>query len=147
MWPRVAGLRAFAFGSPGEMRERLTALVLTGTKTATAGLFVRDYQNEDEALETIGERQVVLGSTETPVAVVEITRLECHAFAKVPWEFANAEGEGFTSIAHWQQAHLDHWTSQMLEISDDTIVVCVWFKLVATEIFGNFGTKSNQPIV
>jgi uncharacterized protein YhfF len=38
MWARVNELRTLGLGTPGDMRADLNALVLAGTKTATAGL-------------------------------------------------------------------------------------------------------------
>lgn len=128
-WPRVNGLRAFDLGTPGEMQDRLTALVLAGTKVATAGLWKFDYEAEDEALDAVGERQVLLHSGE-PAAVVEITRLQTHRFADVPWEFAEAEGEGFTSTQHWRDGHRSFYESIGVDVSDDDLVVCCWFRVV-----------------
>lgn len=129
MWPRVNGLRAFSFGTSGEMQDRLTALTLAGTKAATAGLWKTDYEAEGEALEEVGERQVLLHNDQ-PVALVEITRLETHRFADVPWEFADAEGEGFTSTEDWREGHRSFYERIGVEASDDDLVVCCWFKVV-----------------
>lgn len=84
------------------MRDRLNALVLAGTKTATAGLWKDEYEPHEEAVDVVGERQVVLDSNDEATAMVEITRVETHRFADVPWEFALAEGEGFRDIEHWR---------------------------------------------
>ena len=135
MWPRVEGMRAFSLGTAGEMRDRLTALVLAGTKTATAGLWRDEYQPEGEALDEVGERQVLLGSDDEPVAVIEITRVETHRFADVPWDFADAEGEGFTSIEHWRDGHRSFYAAQGTQVTDDDLVVCVWLRVI--DVLGN----------
>jgi uncharacterized protein YhfF len=57
------------------MRDRLNALVLSGSKTATAGLWRAEYEPEGEDVERVGERQVILDSRGAPAAVVEITRV------------------------------------------------------------------------
>jgi uncharacterized protein YhfF len=132
MWPRVGGLRAFGLGTPGPMRERLTALALAGEKVATAGLWQQDYVDEGEALDDVGEHQALLGSDGTAVATVEIVRVEVHPFASVPWEFARDEGEGFTSIEDWRQRHSEHWRDQGVEVDGDSLVVCAWFRVVAS---------------
>ena len=36
------GMPAWGFAYPGELRDRLTALALDGTKVATAGLAIRE---------------------------------------------------------------------------------------------------------
>ena len=130
MWPRVDGMRAFGLGRPGAMRDELTALVLDGKKTATAGLWCVEYEPEDEALDEVGERQVLLGSDEQPVAIVEVTRLEVHAFVAVPWEFADAEGEGFNSVEHWRAGHRSYYAAEGIDVADHDSVVCTWFRVV-----------------
>jgi uncharacterized protein YhfF len=42
------------------MRDRLNALVMAGKKVATAGLWRVEYESGSEALDTVGERQVML---------------------------------------------------------------------------------------
>ena len=132
MWPRAEGLRAFSFGDPGPMRRRLTALALAGTKVATAGLLQQEYVDEGEAIEVIGERQALLGDDDHIAAVIEITRVETHRFGEVPWEFADAEGEGFRSIDHWREGHRSYYAQQAIAVDDSTSFVCVWFRLVDT---------------
>ncbi len=130
MWPRADGLRTLSFGDAGPMRRRLTALTLAGTKVATAGLWQQDYLDEGEAIDVVGERQAVLGNDDRVVAVVEITRVETYRMDAVPWEFAQAEGEGFTSIEHWYSGHSSYDARHGIAVDDDTIFVCVWFRVV-----------------
>lgn len=130
MWPKAEGLRAFAFGDAGEMRQRLTALALAGTKVATAGLLQQDYRDEGEELDAVGERQALLDDDDTVVAIVEITRVEVLAMRDVPWEFADAEGEGFTSIEHWRSGHASYFAKDGIAVDEDTMFVCVWFRVV-----------------
>lgn len=133
MWPRVGELRALELGSPGEMQDRLNALVLAGEKVATAGPWEQDYVNEDEALEEVGERLVLLGADGQSLALVEVTRVETRRFVDVPWEFAAAEGEGFDSIEHWRAGHRTFFAGQGLTIDDDDLMVCVWFRLIGAD--------------
>jgi uncharacterized protein YhfF len=130
MWPRAEGLRAFSFGDPGPMRRRLTALALAGTKVATAGLLQQDYIDKNEAVEEVGERQALLGNDGHVAAVIAITRVQLHGFCDVPWEFANAEGEGFTSIEHWRDGHRSYYAKQGIDVGDSTRFVCVWFRIL-----------------
>jgi uncharacterized protein YhfF len=113
------------------MQDRLNALVLAGEKVATAGLWRNEYVDEGEPLEVVGERQILLdGVEEQPLAVVEITRVEIHPFAEVPWEFADAEGEGFESIEHWRDGHRTFYANEGITVGDDDLVVCVWLRVV-----------------
>ena len=130
MWPRVGDLRGFELGAPGEIQERLNSLVLAGEKRATAGLWNEDYVGEGEALDEVGERQALLDDDGRLIAIIEVTRVDQVRFIDVTWEFAQAEGEGFTSVDDWRAGHREYWTSQGIEIDDDTPVVCVWFEVV-----------------
>src|SRR5215469_1359645 len=53
VWGRIGGRRVMLFGTPGAMRQQLIALVLSGQKTATAGLFDQEYEQEHEQLEHV----------------------------------------------------------------------------------------------
>ncbi|MFD6609568.1 ASCH domain-containing protein [Micromonospora chalcea] len=137
MWPRIGGLRALALGTPGELRTRLNTLVLSGVKTATAGL-VQEYDDENEELEYVGERLVLVDDNDAFVGVVEVTGVEVVRFADVPWDFARAEGEGDRSIEEWREGHGSYWARQGTPVTDDTRIVCLRFRLVSTE--GSVGT-------
>jgi uncharacterized protein YhfF len=112
------------------MRDRLNGLVLEGKKVATAGLWCHDYELDGEAIDEVGERQVLLDSDEQPIAKVVVERVETYRFADVPWEFADAEGEGFDSVDDWQRGHRSYYAAEGVEVSDDDEVVCVWFSVV-----------------
>jgi uncharacterized protein YhfF len=112
------------------MRDRLTTAALTGLKTATGALLQQEYLDEEESVELPGERQVLLDSDEAVAAIVEITRVETHRFIDVPWEFARDEGEGFTSIDHWRSGHRSYYEQDGVLVSDDSLFVCTWFRVV-----------------
>ncbi len=130
MWPRIGGLRALALGTPGDLRSRLNSLVLGGVKTATAGL-LDEYAEEDEELEHVGERLVLVDDADSLVAVVEVTSVEVTRFAEVPWDFARAEGEGDRSIEEWRAGHAAYWARVGTPVTDDSQIVCVRFRLVS----------------
>ena len=125
------------FGSRGEMRRWLTALVVAGKKTATAGLLA-DYEVEGEVVPGAGSRSLVVDDDEMVIGVLITVRLEQRRLADVPWEFAEAEGEGFTGVGHWRSGHEAFWQRESVPLirqlrdpgfvlDDDTIVVCEWF--------------------
>ncbi len=130
VWGRVAGRRVIELGTPGAMRDELNALVLAGHKTATAGLLAEDYEAEAEALEHIGEQLVLLDNLGQPIALVEVDDVEVHPFASVSWAFADAEGEGFTSIVDWRSGHQRYWHTTGRTVSETTPVVCLRFHVV-----------------
>jgi uncharacterized protein YhfF len=117
-------------GTPGRVRTWLTDLTLSGTKTATAGLLSLDYEAEGEELEHIGEHLVLAGNSGERVGEIEITRVDLTPFAEVSWEFAKAEGEGYTSTADWRETHRRYWEEQGCAVHDTTTVVCLRYHLV-----------------
>jgi uncharacterized protein YhfF len=131
MWPRVDGLRTLELGSPGEQRTRLNDYVLHGTKRATAGLAV-EYEEEGEPVEEVGEVLVMLGNEGDEVGRIRVTHVVVRRFDEVPWEFADAEGEGFTSVEDWRRAHRGHWEREGRTVTPDTGVVCVSFDLLSS---------------
>jgi uncharacterized protein YhfF len=131
MWPRVDGLRTLELGSPGEQRTRLNDYVLDGTKRATAGLAV-EYEEEGEPVEEVGEVLVMLGNEHDEVGRIRVTEVVTRRFDDVPWEFTDAEGEGFTSVEDWRRAHRGHWEREGRTVTPDSPVVCLSFDLIAS---------------
>lgn len=130
MWKRVDGMRAFGFAEPGEFRDELTALVLAGKKTATAGVWRVDYEPDEEEIDKVGERQVVLDSLEQPTAIIEVTRVESYPFLEVPWELAQDEGEGFDSIEDFRTGYRRYFEAMGVTLADSDLMICMWFKVV-----------------
>jgi len=128
-WPRVDGLRGLELGTPGELRARLNGLVLAGTKRATAGL-LSEYDEEGEELEHVGEHLALLDDDGNRVGTVEVTSLEFHPFIEVPWDFADAEGEGSTDLEDWRAGHRRFWERVGTPVDDDTPIACLRFVLV-----------------
>ena len=108
---------------------RLNDLVLAGLKTATAGTLA-DYEREGEAFEHVGEHLALLDDRGSSVATVEVTAVAVLRFADVDWVFAQSEGEGFTSLEHWRQAHADFFSATGVPVDDDSSIVCLSFRLV-----------------
>jgi uncharacterized protein YhfF len=121
-------MRTLEIGTPGAMRDRLNQLILEGTKRATAGLVV-DYEREGEELECTGETLALVDNDGHGIATVTVTRVVTTTFGEVPWEFAQSEGEGDTSIEEWRAGHRRFWTAEGEVIDESTRVVLVWFRL------------------
>ncbi|TDD53321.1 ASCH domain-containing protein [Saccharopolyspora elongata] len=127
MWPRVNGMRTLELGTPGGLRGELNALVLAGTKTATASLLA-EYAEEGEELESPGERLALLDDHGAVLAELRVTAVTTVAFGEVPWEFAEAEGEGYADLDHWRRAHLRYWQeTEGRRVDETTPVVCMHF--------------------
>jgi uncharacterized protein YhfF len=134
------GMPAWGFAFPGPLRDALTALALDGTKTATSSLAV-DFVVEGAMPARAGDLEVLLDSAGQPVAIVEITKVALSTIALVDDEFALAEGEGFADAAEWREAHERFWNGYIgdlrtglrdpgFELTDSTVVVCEWFRVV-----------------
>jgi uncharacterized protein YhfF len=110
------------------MRDRLNGLVLAGHKRATAGV-LDEYEQEGEVVEHVGERLALLDSDGQQIATVEVTSVEIAAFSDVPWELAQAEGEGHRDLEHWREGHRRFWTDHGLPVQDETSIVMIRFRL------------------
>lgn len=95
---------AWAFGATPKQADKLLALVLSGTKTATAGA-LWDYQAEGEELPAPGALGIVTDGRGVPQALVVMTQVEIVPFDEVSAEHAYLEGEGDRSLATWRQVH------------------------------------------
>jgi uncharacterized protein YhfF len=95
---------AWSFGASAEEADALLALVLDGTKTATASAHA-DYATEGEPLPEPGTLGIVLDGAGNPRALVETTDVRVVAFDEVDAEHAHLEGEGDRSLAHWRAEH------------------------------------------
>jgi uncharacterized protein YhfF len=111
-----------------ELRRNLVDAVLRGEKTATAGLRAEYGPYADERLPSVGDRCVLLGFDDEPVAVVETTEVRVLRVADIDLAFARDEGEGFETVADWRRAHEEFWADT--EITDDTMVVAERFRIV-----------------
>ena len=126
------------FGFPGPLRDALVGAILRGDKVSTTGLY-EEYVREGTAVEEVGRRELVVDSDGRGVAVIETTELEVKRMGDVDVQFAIDEGEGFTTVAEWRDAHVAFFTGPEMtaalgeppvEIDDDTLVVCARFRLV-----------------
>jgi len=123
----VSGLPPFELGyARTELRRQLVDAVLRGEKTATAGL-LSEYEAEGERPNAAGDRCVLLGCDDEPVAVVEVTESRVVAATEIDEQFARDEGEGFDSVEEWRIAH-ERFFNQ--PIGPDTRIVAVRFRVL-----------------
>jgi len=64
------------------------------------------------------------------VGTLEVTRAEVLRFADVPDEFALAEAEGDLNASDFRASHLAFWARVGETVTDDTLVVTVYFNLL-----------------
>ena len=117
----------FGLGYPRtELRRQLVAAVLAGEKTATAGL-AEEYAAEGEAVPSAGDRFVLDGFDEEPVAIVEVTDARVVPASEIDVQFARDEGEGFETVDDWRVAH-ERFFERTIE--PETEIVAIRFRVV-----------------
>ncbi|GAA1324127.1 hypothetical protein GCM10009592_07200 [Brachybacterium rhamnosum] len=122
---------AWAFGATPEHADGLLALVLDGTKSATASSLA-DYDEPDsEPMPVVGLLSVILDGAGAPRAVLEVTGVDVVPFDEVTAEHAHAEGEGDRSLAAWREIHERFWRDYSAAgFAPDMPVVCERFRVV-----------------
>ena len=123
---------AWSFGASPEQADALLALVLDGSKTATAGA-LWDYESDGEPLPEVGTLSILLDGSGHPRALIEITGVEVTAFDEVDEEHARLEGEGDLSLAYWRDVHRRFFTDVATHgrpIDGSTPVVLERFRVV-----------------
>ncbi len=122
---------AFSYGASPEQSDELLALVLDGTKTATASA-LRDYETEDEQLPEPGTMSILLDGAGHPRALVEVTDVSVVPFDEVTEEHAFLEGEGDRSLAQWRETHEEFFSQSAPDsgFSPDLPVVLERFRVV-----------------
>ncbi|MEO7266840.1 MAG: ASCH domain-containing protein [Candidatus Limnocylindria bacterium] len=135
------GFQVIGFGLPGsDLRRELVRLVLSGRKTATAGLAV-EMKLDGEIVPTPGMHEVIIDADGLFVGEVETTECRILPMADVDDQFAIDEGEGFNDAAHWRTTHLSYFNAYLDQLRDrlgdpewsitgDTLFVCQRFRLV-----------------
>lgn len=104
-------LRRAEFGLPGELREILLTALMAGTKIGTSSLLVEFEREGRDPLAERGGYEVVVDSSDEPVAIMRISRVQIVPFGQV--DAAHAESEGFPTLEQWRDAHLALWTSDV----------------------------------
>lgn len=97
------------FGDSPEMADELLALVLAGTKRATAGT-VRDFEREGQPLPRIGGYWIACDGRGRPGAVLQTVELRLGVLDSVDDAFAWDEGEGDRTRDDWLAGHRRFFT-------------------------------------
>ena len=124
---------AWSFGDSARLTDELGGLVLSGAKTATAGLM---WEDEYFGWETpvVGGKTIILDGENRPLCVIETTDVVIEPFDDVDETFARREGEGFESVDDWRRAHWRYFSRRCAEIgkepSEQIPVLCQQFRVV-----------------
>lgn len=126
-------LEAFHFDDNEPSANALAALVLAGTKRASAGLL---WVNEQEGgpLVRAGHLSIVTDFSGEPLCVIQTTHVEIVPFEDVTAEFAAIEGEGDGSLRYWREAHEKYFARECKRLGREPHprmpVVCEQFEVV-----------------
>lgn len=133
--PEIAEIPIGEYAFPGALRDALVGAILDGRKTATTSLFA-EYNFDESKVERAGAREAVIDSRGNIVCVTVILKAEIIPIKNVTFEHAINEGEGFTTLKEWREAHNAFWCSKdfvaeigEVDISDETLVVCHTFTI------------------
>ncbi|TNC19203.1 ASCH domain-containing protein [Georgenia sp. 311] len=96
------------FGDSAELSDELLAIVLNGTKRATADL-VAEFAARGEALPRVGSHWVACDGAGAPRAVLRSTELRLGTIGDADEDFARDEGEGDRTLQSWLREHRRYW--------------------------------------
>lgn len=124
---------AFAFGDSEQLAGELAALVLRGTKRATAAA-AWTFEAQGRPAPQPGDFSIVTNWAGEPLCVIETRAMAVVPFKDVTAAFAAAEGEGDGSLASWREAHRAYFTRECERagrvFSEDMPIACEHFKIV-----------------
>jgi uncharacterized protein YhfF len=121
------------FGDNPELADKLAALVLAGTKTATCSA-LWEWEAEGKAIPTVGYKSIMLSGAREPLAVLETTEVTVRAYNEVDAAFARDEGEGDLSLEYWREAHQRFFSRTLPKIGKEfgrgMPLVCERFRVI-----------------
>ena len=127
---------AWAFGGAP---DKLAALVMDGTKTATCSS-LEMLSLEGEPVPQPGDYSVILDSAGEAVCIIRTTRAYVEAFGRVGAEHAFLEGEGDRSLGYWRRVHMEYFTEELgaagLSFGEGSELVCEEFELAYVRRMG-----------
>ena len=95
----------FVLGEDEVMCLQLTALVLSGQKTATCSA-LDSFIIDNEPLPKVGSTYVVTDWNEIPLCIIQTTNVNILPYNQITWEMAAKEGEDDT-FESWKENHND----------------------------------------
>lgn len=117
---------SWAFGHTPEHADQLGALVLAGTKTATASL-VWGYESGVEQFPQAGQYSLILDGAGDPLCILQTTAVEVRPFEEVDAVHAHLEGDGDLSLDYWREVHWRFFSEECAQLGktpDRRMPVC-----------------------
>jgi uncharacterized protein YhfF len=100
-----------SFGNSPALTDELAALVLAGTKRATASL-LRSFTEDGAPPPVLGGHVVVVDSASRPACIFQTTELRTGPLDSVDERFAWDEGEGDRTRAGWLAGHRRYFAAE-----------------------------------
>lgn len=140
-----ASIKLGEYAFPGPLRDALVSAILAGEKTSTSSLLI-EYELAREALPEPGDLERIVDSSGQVACVSLVTAVSLIPCAQIPLSHALNEGEGFGTVDEWRAAHRLFWESEEFQqslailghpaagdfrLTDDTVIVCTSFRMIA----------------
>lgn len=106
------------FGDSREMADELIALVLDGTKRATAGAVV-DFERAGEPIPEPGGLWIACDGAGVPRALLRTTDIRVGPMSSVDEAFAWDEGEGDRTRRYWLDAHERFFRRRLAAVGEE----------------------------
>lgn len=121
------------FGNNEKDADELARLVKKGIKKATSHSLL-GLQNRNEPLPRTGAFLVIINWKGEAQCIVRTTAVTLKPYFSIDAAYAQIEGEGDKSLAHWKQVHWDYFTEELQEFGreprESMIIVCQEFEKV-----------------
>lgn len=119
------------FGGSLSEIDDLANKVLTGEKIATSSLLDLYHIGKKRRSE-LDDLLSILNSVDKEVTIVRVEKVEIVKFGDITDKFAKEEGDG--NLENWKAIHQPYYSKLLSdigkELSDETLLVCEWFKVV-----------------
>ena len=120
------------FEAKGFVSDELTALILSGQKTAFFSSYAT-FAIDQEPLPVSGELYIVVDRAKEPVCVIELESVNILPLNEVTWEMAKKEGED-ENLEAWREKKQEYLEDEGavlgFEFTPDIKVVYQSFKLI-----------------
>ena len=124
---------AFMFGTTEHGADTLSALVMSGVKTATSDL-LWSVEHEGRPVVQAGTYSIVMNWARRPLCVIETTEVRIIPFKDVDEAFAYDYGEGERTLAWWQLNMWDYYVQACAKIGEqatpEILIIAERFRLV-----------------
>jgi uncharacterized protein YhfF len=120
------------FGDSASMADELIALVIGGTKRATASA-LSAYESEDDPLPRAGALSIATDGSGRPRAVLRTVEVRIGPLSSVDDAFAWDEGEGDRTRTSWLADHERFFRRQQAEFDPEMATVFERFEVLHVE--------------